>query len=158
MQCTVHHGLVGWRPTVWPPLYNGINNGQIVNMSFTKSQSDTYLRLTWSSNMRQLVDGKCSQWYFMMNGEECTSPQPINANIHHQNLSTPGKVANIHRHSTIIGVCKATSSGPLQAASYLISINVRDCPDKRYRDADANTGWASPSTMIVEELCPPNDT
>ena len=78
--------------------------------------------------MRQLVHDKCSQWYFMMNGKECASPQPINANIHHQTvLGSQVILANIHRHGTIIGVCKATSSGPLQAASYQISMNVRDC-------------------------------
>ena len=161
MQCTVHGGLVRWRSAVWKPLYSDANNSQIVNMTFTKSRSDTYLRLTWSSNMRQLINDKCSQWYFMMNGHgvRFTTNQSMPTYINKLIYPAIANLPTFTAMEPLSGCVKATSSGPLQAASYLISMNVRDCPGVgRFRGSDAYTGWASPSTMIVEELCPPNST
>ena len=145
--------MVGWRSKAWWNLSNDLDNGQLVSMPFKKIRSDTYLRLTWSSNMRQYKWNKCSQWYFMINGRECSSPAFIVGNFYHAiNLSSrPNNTAN--RHSTIVGVCRATSAGTLQSASHQISVHVRDCPG--ISGGDALTGWASTSTMIVEELCPP---
>ena len=145
----MNRGVVGWRSKAWKNLYNDIDNGQLVSMSFKKSRSDTYLRLTWSSNLRQYRNGRCNQWYFKINGNECSSPAPVDLSIY-QNLGTPH---NIHRHSTVVGVCRATSAGTFRSASYQISINVRDCPG--YLNSDAYSGWLSTSTMMVEELCPP---
>ena len=79
-----------------------------------------YLRLTWSSNMRQPTYNKCHQWYFMINGKECTSPAPINANVYH--AIGRGHQNNGLRHSTVVGVCQATSSGSFKCASYQISV------------------------------------
>ena len=145
----MNRGVVVWRSKAWKSLNRGNTYGQIVSMSFKKSRNDTYLRLTWSSNLRQYYNGQCSQWYFKINGNECSSPAPVDLNIY-QNI---GGAHNIFRHSTVVGVCRATAAGTLQSASYQISVNVRGCP--RWTAGDALTGWSSTSTMMVEELCPP---
>ena len=145
----MNRGVVGWRSEAWKRLSRDVDNGQLGSMSFKKSRSDTYLRLTWSSNLRQYVNGQCSQWYFKINGNECSSPAPVDLNIY-QSIGGPH---NILRHSTVVGVCRATAAGTLQSASYQISVNVRNCLG--YSTSDAYSGWLSTSTMMVEELCPP---
>ena len=147
VQCAVNGGVVGWRSNAWTKLNNDNDNGQLATMSFHKRRSDTYLRLTWSSNMRQEVNHQCSKWYFQINGRECTSPAPVDGNVY-QSID-----ANIHRHGTIVGLCRGTSAGTLQSASYTISIRVGGCPS--FHTGNAFSGWYSTSTMIVEELCPP---
>ena len=153
LQCYVTHGLVGWKSKALKSMDNIIDDGQLVSMPFKKSRSDTFLRLTWSSNMRQYLNDKCSRWYFMINGRECSSPASIDGNFYHRIDSPSRPNSNVHRHHTIVGVCKATSSGDLRSASYQISMNVGSCT--LHRGGDAYTGWQSTSTMIVEELCPP---
>ena len=155
LQCssTQLQGVVSWSSRAWKHLNNGLDNGQLVSMSFKKSRNDTYLRLTWSSNTRQWRRLKCSQWYFKINNKECTIPATIDG-VLYQDINRPNGVINDHRHTTIVGVCKATSSGSLQSSSYQVSMNVRDCPGAS-PGADAYSGWISTSTMIVEELCPP---
>ena len=155
MQCASTRGVIGWSSKAWKKLNSDLDNGQLVSMPFKKSRSDTYLRLTWSSDMRQYLHHKCSQWYFMINGRECSSPASIVGNIYHR-IDSPGSTPNnnVHRHNTIVGVCRATSAGTLQSASHQISMNVRHCPFG-YSPGNAATGWESTSTMIVEELCPP---
>ena len=143
----MNRGVVGWMSKAWTNLNNGIDDGQLVSILFEKSRNDTYLRLTWSSNLRQRTDAQCSKWYFKINGRECTSPAPVDGNVYH-NIA-----ANTLRHGTIVGVCRATSAGNLQSASYQISMNVRHCLG--FTNGDAYSGWASTSTMMVEELCPP---
>ena len=129
-----------------------LDNGKLVSMPFKKNRSDTYLRLTWSSNMRQWNQRKCSRWHFKINGSECTDPAPIDGSIY-QDINQNGRSLNEHRHGTIVGVCKGTTSGSLQSASYQISMNVKDCPV--YPGGNAYSGWFSTSTMMIEELCPP---
>ena len=153
-QCVATRGVVAWSSKAWKALNSEAEVGQLASMSFKKTRSDTYLRLTWSSTMRQMNHNKCSQWYFMINGRECTSPAPINGIIFqfYHNGGSSSQV-NDHRHTTIVGVCKATSSGDLQSASYQISMNIKDCPS--YSGTEAYTGWQTTSSMIIEELCPP---
>ena len=145
----MNRGVVGWRSRAWKSLNNEVNDGQLVSMSFKKSRSDTYLRLTWSSALRQSRNGACSQWYFKINGNECSSPAPVDFTIY-QNMRSPH---DIHRRSTVVGVCRATAAGTLRSASHQISINVRGCPGQTA--GNAYTGRLSTSTMMVEELCPP---
>ena len=152
MQCASTRGVVGWSSKAWKNLNSALDNGQLVSMPFKKSRSDTYLRLTWGSKMRQMDHNKCSQWYFMINGRECSSPASINGNIYHHIYLPSRPNNNAHRHSTIVGVCRATNAGTLRSASYQISMNVRGCPGSI--SGDAATGYGSTSTMIVEELCP----
>ena len=135
-------------------LNSELDNGQLVSMPFKKSRSDTYLRLTWSSDMRQYYHAKCSQWYFMINGRECSSPASIVGNIYQYIDSPSAPHNNVHRHNTLVGVCRATSAGTLQSASYQISMNVRHCPFG-FSPGAAHTGFFSTSTLMVEELCPP---
>ena len=146
VQCAVNHGVVGWSSKAWRRNID-VDNGELMRMSFNKRRSDTYLRLTWSSNLRQYKQQACSQWYFKINGKECTSPAPVDGNVYQE------IAANTHRHGTIVGVCRATSAGTFPSGSHQISMNVRGCPGWTVGDAD--TGWSSTTTMIVEELCPP---
>ena len=90
----------------------------------------------------------------MINGKECTSPAPIDGIVYkyYFNGGVSSQI-NIHRHATIVGVCKATSSGDLQSATYQISMNINYC--RGFSDTQASTGWQTTSSMIIEELCPP---
>ena len=101
---------------------------------------------------------KCSKWFFKINDEECSDPAPIDLisfyAIH--NVTKPRLV--LHRHNTIVGVCRATQkagrSRGLLARNYAITINVT--PQCRvHPGGDAFTGWMGTSTLMVEELCPP---
>ena len=156
IQCASSHGVVAWSSKAW--VLNStiatIANGQLVSMPFKKSRNDTYLRLTWSSSMRQQLHKKCSEWFFKINNEECSSPASISGLVYHA-IEDHGHSHHSyqHRHGTVVGVCQATRSGKLTSSSYEISMNIRDCPG--YSGSKSDTGWRSASTIMVEELCPP---
>ena len=120
-------------------------------MSFKKQRDDTHLRLTWTSSTKQNAAEKCNQWYFTIDGRECSNPAPINGNVYLATLSS----ADIHRFGTIIGVCRGTSAGNILSGSHQIAMNTRNNCNRQYSGADGYTGWQSTTAVIVEELCPP---
>ena len=102
--------------------------------------------------MRQWNTDKCSQWYFTIDGEQCTDPAPVNGI-----LCYGGHRICFHRHSTIIGVCRRTDAGDIHAGTHQIAMHVGNCQfaPPEFNGGDAHTGWLSTTTMLVEELCPP---
>ncbi|XP_035693974.1 collagen triple helix repeat-containing protein 1-like [Branchiostoma floridae] len=79
------------------------------------------------------------RWFFTVNGEECNNPAPIDGVVY-----TTG--VNVHRVSTIDGLCYNLPTGPLT-----VTLNVGTCADG-HAGGDAYTGWNSYSRVILEEL------
>ncbi|XP_066266625.1 collagen triple helix repeat-containing protein 1-like, partial [Branchiostoma lanceolatum] len=136
--------LARWKvkQCVWNNLNNDADSGKIVDCQFNKVSSTTALRLTWNGDLRYTVTGSsagCMRWFFTVNGEECGNPAPIDGVVY-----TPG--VNIHRVSTIDGLCYNLPAGPLTVA-----LNVGTCADGT-NGGNAFTGWNSFSRMILEEL------
>ncbi|XP_066285770.1 collagen triple helix repeat-containing protein 1-like [Branchiostoma lanceolatum] len=108
---------------------------------FHKVSSTTALRLTWNGAIRYTGSSEgCARWFFTVNGTECADPAPIDGVVY-----TPG--VNIHRVSTIDGLCYN-----LPAGSIKVALNVGRCADLSYPVGNANTGWNSYSRIILEEL------
>ena len=162
LQCTVTQGVISWKSQAlqWHQILHPTGAGQLARMSFSKRRSDTYLRLTWSSNFRMIGNGKCAQWYFMINGNRCTLPGSVEGTLSYittlQGASGSSLTLNSHRHGTITGVCKGTSAGSLGSGSHTVSVWVGQCPLRTDLGVgDVYSGWDSTSHFIVEELCPP---
>ena len=87
----------------------------------------------------------CGRWFITFNGEECTNPAPIDGVVHSFNAST----VNIHRASTITGLCSGTTSGPLTGNTrYSVLLNLENCGSE---DVNAYTGLEGVTSMIIEE-------
>ena len=82
--------------------------------NFNKTSPDTALQVTFNGNMR-LTDCSdcCTRWFLTINGEECVDPAPIDAVIYTVN----GTLVNIHRGSTITGICERVGSGRIGAGA-----------------------------------------
>ena len=143
--------MISWKSNAWTQISTRV--GKLVSMYFSKSRSDTYLRLTWSSNFRIFGNQKCAQWYFMINGRRCNSPASVEGNFYY---GIGGAIHfNTHRHGTITGICKGTSAGSLSSGNHDVSVWAGQCPRRPdLAGGSLESGWDSTSTMIVEELCP----
>ena len=153
-QCSSVHGVISWKSRTLIKLNSEHDNATLANMTFQKKRVDSLLRLTWSSDTTQRNNHKCSKWFFKINDEECSDPGPVDSiNLYGLHYVARGRLI-IHRHTTMVGVCRGTKAGRLVASNYTITINVTpQC--KSYPGGDAYSGWQSTSTLMVEELCPP---
>ena len=106
--------------------------------------SDNIVQLYYCVNV--LTNSECcGRWFITFNGEECTDPAPIDGVVHSFNAST----VNIHRSSTITGLCSGTTSGPLTGNTrYSVLLNLENCGTE---DVNAYTGLESVTSMIIEE-------
>jgi len=87
----------------------------------------------------------CGRWFITFNGEECSDPAPIDGVVHSVNAS----LVNIHRSSTITGVCKGTSSGPfVKGMNYSVVLNLENCGED---NLNAFTGLEGVTVMFIEE-------
>ena len=151
-------GVVNWKSRSWVKLGSWTKSGQLVSFSFKKQYSNTHLRLTFTSNYRQIGNSKCAQWDLRVNQQRCSSPGPIDANLLYHTNSVPNFYFDSPRLGTITGVCKATSSGNINAGTHVISVWVGSCPYQHSPGqglGDVLTGWSCTTSLIVEELCPP---
>ena len=103
--------------------------------------------------MRQQTYRRCSQWYFTIDGLECSNPQTINGIV--ESYVEMGRSHSELRQGTIIGVCRGTSVGYIISCSHQVAMNIRNNCNGRHPGGDGYTGWQSTTTLIVEELCPP---
>lgn len=121
---------------------------QGITCSMIKSADNSSLLLTFTGNM-QLAGCQecCMRWYFTINGEECTDPAPIDAVIY----SVHTEQMNMHRGSTLQGVCRGTAGGSLTRGVYTAALNVGRCAgfDTTY---NTSTGFDSTSSVVIEEL------
>ncbi|XP_053571899.1 collagen triple helix repeat-containing protein 1 [Bombina bombina] len=140
-----------WTPNfkqcAWSSLNYGIDLGKIAECTFTKMRSQSALRVVFSGSLRLKCKTACCQrWYFTFNGAECAGPLPIEAIIYLDQGSVEfNSTINIHRTSTVEGLCEGISSGLVDVAVW-----VGTCAD--YPRGDASTGWNSVSRIIIEEL------
>ncbi|XP_035693944.1 collagen triple helix repeat-containing protein 1-like [Branchiostoma floridae] len=125
---------------VWNNLNNDADSGKIVDCQFNKASSTTALRLTWNGELRYHGFGSsaCLRWFFTINGEECSNPAPIDGIAYTYGF-------DIHRVSTIDGLCYNLPAGPL-----MVALNVGTCAHGQA--ADAMAGYNSSSRVILEEL------
>ena len=87
----------------------------------------------------------CARWFITFNGEECTEPAAIDGVIHSLNAAD----VNIHRSSTITGLCSGTRSGPLMGNTrYSVLLNLEKCGEE---DINAYTGLEGVTSMTIEE-------
>ncbi|XP_069477571.1 collagen triple helix repeat-containing protein 1 isoform X2 [Ambystoma mexicanum] len=140
-----------WTPNfkqcAWKSLNYGIDLGKIAECTFTKMRSHSALRVVFSGSLRLKCKTACCQrWYFTFNGAECSGPLPIEAIIYLDQGSLEfNSTINIHRTSSVEGLCEGISSGLVDVAVW-----VGTCSD--YPRGDASTGWNSVSRIIIEEL------
>ncbi|KAG8570285.1 hypothetical protein GDO81_011193 [Engystomops pustulosus] len=140
-----------WTPNfkqcAWSALNYGIDLGKIAECTFTKMRSYSALRVVFSGSLRLKCKTACCQrWYFTFNGAECAGPLPIEAIIYlDQGSAEFNSTINIHRTSTVEGLCEGISSGLVDVAVW-----VGTCSE--YPKGDASTGWNSVSRIIIEEL------
>ncbi|XP_078677629.1 collagen triple helix repeat-containing protein 1-like, partial [Branchiostoma floridae x Branchiostoma belcheri] len=90
--------------------------------------------------IKRSSDG-CERWFFTFNGAECGNPFPIDGIVYTNDANL-----NIHRVSTIDGLCYNLPAGPVTVA-----LNVGACAEPR-GTPDAYTGWNSHSRIIIEEV------
>ncbi|XP_077124222.1 collagen triple helix repeat-containing protein 1 isoform X2 [Ranitomeya variabilis] len=140
-----------WTPNfkqcAWSALNYGIDLGKIAECTFTKMRSHSALRVVFSGSLRLKCKTACCQrWYFTFNGAECAGPLPIEAIIYlDQGSAEFNSTINIHRTSTVEGLCEGIGAGLIDVAVW-----VGTCSD--YPRGDASTGWNSVSRIIIEEL------
>ncbi|XP_060099001.1 collagen triple helix repeat-containing protein 1 [Heteronotia binoei] len=140
-----------WTPNYkqcsWSALNYGIDLGKIAECTFTKMRTNSALRVLFSGSLRLKCRNACCQrWYFTFNGAECSGPLPIEAIIYlDQGSPELNSTINIHRTSSVEGLCEGISAGLVDVAIW-----VGTCSD--YPRGDASTGWNSVSRIIIEEL------
>ena len=157
-QCSSAYGVISWKSRAFINMYNESDNSSLASISFKKKKANSWLRLTWSSDATQRLSHKCSKWFFEIDNEECSDPAPVDLISYYalHNIAGANPRVVLHRHSTVVGVCRATKAGRLLAGNYTITLSVTSqCNVFRTQGGDAFTGWQSTSTLMVEELCPP---
>ena len=87
------------------------------------------------------------RWFVTVNGEECSDPAPIDAVIYTVN----GTDINVHRGSTIVGVCEGVESGRVGVGMVEVKLNLGRCPGFR-RTYDSFTSLQSLFAIEIEEL------
>ncbi|XP_078679246.1 collagen triple helix repeat-containing protein 1-like isoform X3 [Branchiostoma floridae x Branchiostoma belcheri] len=131
-------GIPNLKQCAWKNLNSGVDSGMIVECEFNKISPTSALRLTWNGELRiWQTDDACARWFFTFNGAECGNPFPIDGIVYTNNANL-----NIHRVSTIDGLCYDLPAGPL---------NVGACAEP-HGTPDAHTGWNSHSRIIIEEV------
>ncbi|XP_035692043.1 collagen triple helix repeat-containing protein 1-like isoform X1 [Branchiostoma floridae] len=127
---------------VWDRIKDDRDSGTIKICRFHKRQMNTTMHVTWNGSLRVLSTKECcKRWYFTFNGRECLTPVPIDG----LTFTNGAESVNIHRVTTIEGLCENVPQGPVDVA-----FNVQDC--RGYSGGDAYTGWNSVSRIIAEEL------
>ncbi|XP_019633382.1 PREDICTED: collagen triple helix repeat-containing protein 1-like [Branchiostoma belcheri] len=133
---------VNLKQCAWKNLYNDADSGMIVECEFNKISPTSALRLTWNGDLRNTgSSGGCARWFFTFNRAECGNPFPIDGVVYTNNANL-----NIHRVSTIDGLCYDLPAGPVTVA-----LNVGAC-DSPSGAPNVHTGANSHSRIIIEEV------
>ena len=124
-------------------LSQNLDSGQIQTCDFQKVFSNSALRVTYHGDMRLVgtSSGDCRRWYITINGQECSSPAPIDAIIYVNKING----INIHRPGTLDGFCKNIPAGRVT-----VGLSVGRCSG--YSNVgDAATCYNSVCRLIIEE-------
>ena len=107
---------------------------------------NTALRATYQGDIRMVgcTNGRCCRrWFITFNGQECSSPTPIDAVIY------ADVAVNVHRPGTLDGFCENIPKGRV-----VVGVSVGDCKHPSHPNGDAYTGWNSVARLIIEEVPP----
>ena len=130
---------------------NGTNSGPITQMvlTYTKQLADTMMYAQYDDNLRTNGSGQGCRWEIRFNGESCTSPGKVAADVY---VSSQ----NSHKPHSVIGYCRATASGAFVAGEVTASVHVMSSPG--YNNADCSTGWQGDQLGVLqlEEVVDPN--
>ncbi|XP_065194745.1 uncharacterized protein LOC135826040 [Sycon ciliatum] len=127
------------------------DEGQIASLTFRKKQTNTVLKLTYSSNIRTGEYNGHVRWYFVIDDLECTKPTKLDIGM----IQVPG--GNDHIPSVLTGVCESTSSAAtnIPAGDHTISVRVgrmENAPGAPF--GNPHSGWHTTSFLEVQEMCP----
>ena len=87
------------------------------------------------------LGGCCRRWFITINGEECSSPAPIDATIYVKNSGL-----DLHRPGTLDGFCNNIPAG-----NVTVGLSIGKC-DGITDHGDAFTCWKSVCRFIIEEV------
>ncbi len=149
-------------PTVYHPQWShcaiadnsdgDLDQGPIpsLNCTINKTMVDSSVRLTFNGVIR-LTDCShcCMRWFLTVDGAECLQPAPIDAVLYSINASD----VNIHRGSTISGICSETVDGSIGLGEHSVVLNVGACEGFN-ETFNAFTGFSAVSTFTLEEMPP----
>ncbi|XP_035691601.1 collagen triple helix repeat-containing protein 1-like [Branchiostoma floridae] len=136
----------------WQKLSDDRDHGKITECPFNKLSANSSLRVLWNGALRVTsTSGCCKRWYFTFNGMECSGPLPIEGLVF-TNAGNGMNGLNIHRVSSIEGICSGVPKGPVN-----VELWVRNC-EGISNSGNAYTGWNSVSRVIVEELMLPKNS
>ena len=87
------------------------------------------------------------RWFITINGSECVDPAPIDGVLYNSE-----SFINIHRGTTITGICNQTENGTLMGVgTYEAVLNVGMCEGFN-ESYNVFTGFQGVSTMNIEEM------
>ncbi len=120
-------------------------------MTYTKKLDSSILKISYTDNLRvynyaQSTGSAACQFHVYVDGQPCSVPAPITGGVY----TARSDYTNPHRIRTMVGVCAATASGPLEAGDHEIRVYVENYYEGR--DTGCYLGWESTATLVVEEL------
>ncbi len=123
---------------------DGTDDGPLNNRSvtFTKTQSDTGIRVLWSDNFRVLGNSKACRWEIKFNGNSCTNPGGLYVSKYQ---ADGGVGANYHEPTTMAATCMNLPAGTYTIQGYV-------GPHPSFLGSDCYTGWESLFSLEAEEV------
>ena len=134
-------------------------NETIQSCSYEKLNTDTVLKVSWDGSAA-LINCTlcCMRWYLTIDNMECSDPGPIDA-AYVQDLSDTVISAenNLHRPTTVAGICNQAGGAPLEAGDRLVELHVGLCQDTQGtgtvpEPSSTITGYNSVSRIVIEEI------
>jgi subtilisin-like proprotein convertase family protein len=112
--------------------------------NFTKSRTDTTLRIVWHDNIRCHTGSSWSgcQWRIRIDDKDCTTPGIMAHSIHSAPVDN-----NLHLPNTLVSYCSHVDGQPISAGPHELSVWVRTV-----NNADAWTGWSIALAVAGEGL------
>jgi hypothetical protein len=108
-------------------------------LGFTKKNSASKLRITYSDNFRVLNPNQAGQWEIYIDGSPVSSPIPLKMSVYN------GNAGYMHNPGTIIGYATGYPAGNH-------TVQVRVSPMPGFTGTDCYTGWNSTFLLEVEEV------
>ncbi len=115
-------------------------------LTFVKEHDDTTVRITWFDNRRTL-GYSYGYWRGYIDGELCVDPKPMQWWHHSYGPRLDGDhYSDDHYNASLLGYCRATASGPIEAGAHTFTVEVVDVGGNR---SDWYAGWNN-TTFVVE--------
>ena len=106
------------------------------------------VQVTFNGNIRLTACSNCCmRWFVTINNEECTQPAPIDGVIYTYN----GSDINIHRGSTITGICVGIGGGGIPVGRVNVTMNLGPCGGFN-ETFDSYTALETLSIIEIKEL------